>query len=122
MNDEFDDTDFEISDWKITYAHGSELEYEIDGVSATVSEINASPRGCGIGTALCRRFEKLAADSGCKVISVPASLTSEAIGFWLAMGYDVKNKNDRRKVSRIIESSYDCSEDTQGIVVLEKRL
>ena len=119
---EFDDADFEVSDWKITYGHYSELEYEIDGVSATVHSINAAPCGRGIGTALCRKFETLAVDADCKIISVPVSLTSEALCFWIAMGYDLQNKRERRKMNWVIAHNREPHDEMQGVIVLEKRL
>ena len=119
---EFDDADFDVSDWRITYGCCSELEYEIDGVSAIVHSINATPSGCGIGTALCRKFENLAVDAGCEIISVPVSLTFEAVSFWKAMGYDLQNKQEQRKMSKIIEHDYELCDDTQGVIVLEKIL
>ena len=119
---EFDDADFDVSDWRITYGCCSELEYEIDGVSAIVHSINATPSGCGIGTALCRKFENLAVDAGCEIISVPVSLTSEAVSFWKAMGYDLQNKQERRKMSKITEDDYELHDDVQGVIVLEKIL
>jgi len=119
---EFEEKDFEVSDWKITYGHCSELEYEIDGVSAVVHSINATPSGRGIGTALCRKFEKMAVDAGCKVISVPVSLTSEALCFWSAMGYESQNKRDCRKMNWVIEHDREPRNEEQGVIVLEKRL
>jgi len=119
---EFEDTDFEVSDWAISYGCCSALEYEIDGDSATVHSINAQPSGYGIGRALCRKFEKIAVDAGCEIIFVPASLSSEALGFWTAMGYDAENKRDCRRVKRIIEHGCNSYADPQGVIVLEKKL
>ena len=118
---EFEETDFEVSDWKITYGYCSALEYDIEGETATVHSINASPGGCGIGRASCQKFEKMAIDTGCNFAIVPASLTAEALGFWVAMGYDVEDKRDRRKMKRIIERGCESRDDGQGVIVLEKR-
>ena len=119
---EFEETDFEVSDWKITYGYCSALEYDIEGETATVHSINASPGGCGIGRALCQKFEKMATDTGCNFAIVPSSLTAETVGFWVAMGYDVENKRDRRRMKKIMDDNYDLDNDMQGVIVLAKKL
>ncbi|MDR3108230.1 MAG: GNAT family N-acetyltransferase [Planctomycetaceae bacterium] len=113
--------ELEISDWRISYGR-SELEYEIDGDYAHVQAINAEPKGCGIGTLLCQKFEDIAKSEGCKVIEVPVSLTSEALCFWRAMGYELRNKSDQRKMKRIIETDMMPRDDPQGVIVMQKRL
>jgi hypothetical protein len=119
---EFNDEDFEVSDWRITYGSSSAIEFDIEGEYAFVKEINALPSGCGIGTELCTRFEEMATSAGCKLVEVPASLTSGAICFWLAMGYDVQDKRERRKMNWVIEHDRAPRNDIQGVIVLEKRL
>jgi hypothetical protein len=119
---EFEDADFDVSDWRIAYGYTSALEYDIDGEIAVVGCINASPGGCGIGRALCIKFEEIALAEGCKVAVVPSSLTDEAVGFWVAMGYDVENKEDRRRMRKILKGNYNADNDIQGVIVLAKKL
>jgi hypothetical protein len=121
MYNDFDEANIRISDSNITYGQ-SELEYEIDGECAIVQSINVMPKGCGIGTLLCQTFEKLAKSEGYKIIAVPVSLTSEALCFWQAIGYELQNKRERRKMNRIIETDFPPRNDTQGVIVMEKRL
>ena len=122
MTIEFEDADFEVSDWKITYAGSSDIEFDIEGDAAFVKEINVCRTGCGIGTALCEKFEEFARSVGCKIVEVPASLTSAALCFWSAMGYELRNKRERRKMNWVIEHDREPPNETQGVIVLEKRL
>ena len=119
---EFDDADFDVSDWRITYGDSSEIEFDLEGNTAFVKVINASPSGYGIGTELCDRFEKLAIAAGCEHVEVPCSLTSEALCFWIATGYDLQNKRERRKMDWIIEHDREPPNEMQGIILLKKRL
>jgi GNAT superfamily N-acetyltransferase len=116
-----DNLNISMDDWRIFCDNGC-LEYELDSdKTAVVMAINVHRKRTGTGTALLQSFEQMAQSEGCNLISVPVSLSSEAISFWLSMGYKLANKQDKRKMDKILKSDYYCSRnDSQGILTMEK--
>jgi GNAT superfamily N-acetyltransferase len=124
MLNNFDDieTELKIDDGRISY-HLSYLAYYIDGDVAVISAIDANPRGRGIGTMLYRKFEEIILATGCNIVEVPSSLSSVALSFWLAMGYNTQNKRDKKKIEKILYSGFEnIFNDPQGVLVLEKQI
>ncbi|MDR0542083.1 MAG: GNAT family N-acetyltransferase [Dysgonamonadaceae bacterium] len=118
-----DDFNVTIEDWRI-FCDGGCLEYAMEeGDSAEIMSIDVHWKRQGIGTELVKTFENLAKSQGYKLVCVPVSLSSEAILFWLSMGYILSDKRDKRKMNKILMSdNYNSCDDGQGVLAMEKQI
>ena len=100
-----EDLSITITDSKVLCESGF-LEYSLDYSSklAIVCSINVYRKRLGIGTVLLQTFEEMPLEEKIDTISVPVSLSSEAICFWLSLGYETTNKYDKRKINKILMS------------------
>lgn len=113
------ETDFEITEDRISCSHGK-LEYYFDGDDAIVNSISVYLKRMGIGTKLVDKLETMARQEGLKVIEVPASPTKEAILFWKSLGYIPEDKYWADKITRSRKET--AWETPQGVVVLTKSI
>jgi GNAT superfamily N-acetyltransferase len=113
------ETDFEITEERISCGHGK-LEYYYDGDEAIVNSVSVYLKRMGIGTKLVSKLETMAKQEGLKIIAVPASPTKEAILFWKSLGYIPE---DNYWADKITCSKKETAWDTpQGVVVMTKQL
>jgi GNAT superfamily N-acetyltransferase len=117
-----DEIDIQIDDFQVFCEFGI-LEYSFDKDIAIVNAINVDAKRQGIGSALLQTFENMAVAEGYNIVTVPASLTSEALLFWKYSGYKPVHNCDKRRMNRIINSDYYPTwNDSQGVIELEKQL
>lgn len=115
-----DPMEYTITEDKVFCDYG-DLEYEIDGESATVYAISVYRKRQGIGRKLVELFEDLAVKENAKFVLVPASPNKEAILFWKSMKYKPSTDDNKYWARKITNSWRESSWDTpQGVVVMEK--
>jgi ribosomal protein S18 acetylase RimI-like enzyme len=115
-----DPIEYTVTEDKIFCDYG-DLDYDVDGDTATVQAISVYRTGQGIGRKLVELFEDSILKENVECVLVPATPSKEAISFWKKMNYKPSGQDDKYWARKIINSWKESTWDTpQGVIVMEK--